>query len=128
MSYPLFLTVTTVTVTSSLFSLFPYKASKCPEQFVGHIGGIVLHAESRARVYGSEVRVVGAIVASCDGDVLALVDVRVALHSLLVSGLHEGHLFIVPELLASHVAAEHAVVVLACLHAAVPHCQKASTP
>ena len=43
-SYPLFLTVTTVTVTSSLFSLFPYKASKCPEQFVGHIGGIVLHA------------------------------------------------------------------------------------
>ncbi len=35
MSYPLFLIVTTVTVTSSLFSLFPYQASKCPEQFVG---------------------------------------------------------------------------------------------
>ena len=39
MSYPLFLTVTTVTVTSSLFSLFPYEASKCPEQFVGQIRG-----------------------------------------------------------------------------------------
>ena len=74
MSYPLFLTVTTVTVTSSLFSLFPYQASKCPEQFVGHIGGILGNVESRARVYRSEVRVVGAIVAAGDRDVLALVD------------------------------------------------------
>ena len=39
MSYPLFLTVTTVTVTSSLFSLFPYEALQCPEQFVGQIRG-----------------------------------------------------------------------------------------
>ena len=71
MSYPLFLIVTTVTVTSSLFSLFPYQASKCPEQFVGHAAGIVLHVESRACVYRSEVRAVGAVAASRDGDVLA---------------------------------------------------------
>ena len=48
MSYPLFLTVTTVTVTSSLFSLFPYEASKCPEQFVGQIrGGLWSFSEDR---------------------------------------------------------------------------------
>ena len=119
MSYPLFLTVTTVTVTSSLFSLFPYQALQRPEQFVGHVGGILGNVESRARVYRPEVRVVGAIVAAGDRDVLALVDVRVALHSLLVSGLNEGHHLVVVELLASHVATEHAVVVLACLHAAI---------
>ena len=71
MSYPLFLTVTTVTVTSSLFSLFPYQASKCPEQFVGHAAGIVLHVESRACVYRSEVRAVAAIVAAGNGDGLS---------------------------------------------------------
>ena len=76
MSYPLFLTVTTVTVTSSLFSLFPYQAFQRPEQFVGHVGGILGNAESRARMYRPEVRVVGAVVAAGDCDVLALVDVQ----------------------------------------------------
>ena len=74
MSYPLFLTVPTVTVPSSLFSLFLSQAFQRPEQFVGHVGGILGNAESRARVHGSEVRVVGAVVAAGDRDVLALVD------------------------------------------------------
>ena len=102
MSYPLFLTVTTVTVTSSLFSLFPYQASKCPEQFVGHAAGIVLHVESRACVYRSEVRAVAAIVAAGNGDGLSHVDLRVALHLLLADSLHEGHLLVVVEVLAYH--------------------------
>jgi hypothetical protein len=58
MSYPLFLTVTTVTVTSSLFSLFPYQALQCPEQFVGHIGGIAFEVKDLVRRYRAEVRVV----------------------------------------------------------------------
>ena len=69
MSYPLFLTVTTVTVTSSLFSLFPYQALQCPEQFVGHIGGIVFEVKDLVFRYRTEVRVVGAVAASRDGDV-----------------------------------------------------------
>ena len=70
------------------FSLFLYQVLQCPHQFVCHVGGILGNAEPRARVYRSEVRVVGAVVAAGDCDVLALVDVRVALHSLLVSGLN----------------------------------------
>ena len=68
-------------------SLFLYQALQRPEQFVGHVGGILGNVESRARMYRPEVRVVGAVVAAGDRDVLALEDVRVALHSLLVSGL-----------------------------------------
>ena len=52
-----------------IFFLLLYKAFKSTEQFVGHVSGILGNVESRARVYGSEVRVVGAIVAPSDGDV-----------------------------------------------------------
>ena len=51
------------------FSLFFYEALQRPEQFVGHVSGILGNVESRARVYRSEVRVVGAIVAAGDCDV-----------------------------------------------------------
>jgi len=54
---PFFLIVTTVTVTHQPISIL-YQALQRPHQFVGHVSGILGNAESRARVYGSEVRVV----------------------------------------------------------------------
>ena len=70
-------------------------------------------------MYRSEVWVVAAVVASRDGDVLALKDARVALHPLLVAGLYEHHLLVVVHLVARHVASQHALIALASLHAAV---------
>ena len=64
-------------------------------------------------MYRSEVWVVAAVVASRDGDVLALKDARVALHPLLVAGLYEHHLLVVVHLVARHVASQHALIAMA---------------
>ena len=102
------------------FSLFPYKATKCPEQFVGHAAGIVLHVESRARVYRSEVRAVGAVVLTRNGNVLAHVDARIALADGWCQTLFtEREMLVVEEIVNLHVAAQHAQVALTCLHAQV---------
>ena len=71
---PFFKTVICDTVIFQFFTLnftlftshFLYKVTKCHAKFVGYISGISFHAEVRARVYRSEVGVVGAVVAPCD--------------------------------------------------------------
>jgi hypothetical protein len=53
----------------SSLSTFLYEAFECPEQFVGHASGIAFEVKDLVRRYRTEVRVVGAIAASRDGDV-----------------------------------------------------------
>ena len=88
MSYPLFLTVTTVTVTNmvtrSLLTItFLYQAIQRPQQFKIHLQGIAFHIETIARADRPEVGMEGAVVASGDGDAFTLIDVGFALHLLL---------------------------------------------
>ena len=96
-----------------------YQAFKCPEKLVGHAGGIASDVEAGTHFHGSEVRAVRAVVLAGDGDVLAAVDLRVALFNGFGDGLDEGEVVVVEEILTLDVATEHARVALAVLHVAV---------
>ena len=111
MSYPLFLTVTTVTVTSSLFSLFPYEALQCHAKFVIHSEGIAVDAEILANLHRLEVRPKTSIVPTGDGDELTVEDMQVALASRNRLRLDERVVSVEAEELVDdgiRVAAQHA--------------------
>ena len=67
----------------SLFTIL-YQALERPEQFVGYTAGILRDAEILVHFHWFEVRAVGAVVVARDRDVLAVVNVRVALLCRLV--------------------------------------------
>ena len=76
--YRIFLIVTTVTVTlGRLLTL--YKALECLTQFVANADGVAVDAEVLVYSQRLEVRAQRAVVLSCNGDVLACEDARVAL-------------------------------------------------
>ena len=58
---------------------FLYTALECLAQFVHHADGVAVDAEVPAYLHGLEVRAERAVVLSCNGDVLACEDARVAL-------------------------------------------------
>ena len=101
----LFLTVTTVTVTScylltlhcqllivnySLLIDFPYEAIKSFIQFEEHAEGVSLDIEVRSYVQRFEVRVIRAVTPTGDGYKLAIKDLRITLAGTWRACLYEG--------------------------------------
>lgn len=123
MSYLLFLTVTTVTVTSSQFLIvtFSYKALQCLMKFTVHVEGIVLQVESFVDGHWFEVRSECAVVPSCHGDILTVEHFRIAFR-LPGDGLRERIVRIAREELvgvALAVESENTLILFASLHLAV---------
>ena len=119
MREPQKLIVTTVTVTNiGLDYLFLYQATECQTDFVIHAEGVAFDAEAGACLQGAEVQAECAVVSSCNGDVLAGEDARVALYGP-GQRLRERVVLVVVELVNVHVAAQDALVRLLHLHDAV---------
>ena len=102
------------------FSLFLYEAKECRAKFVVNSECILLYREALARRHRSEVRAVGAVVLTRNGNELAHVDARIALaDGWCQTLLTEREVLVVMEILAHYVAAQHAQIALAGLHAQV---------
>ena len=115
--YRIFLIVTTVTVTlGRLLTL--YKALECLTQFVANADGVAVNAEVLVYSQRLEVQAKRTIVTAGDGDVLACIDARVALHGP-GQRLDEREVLVVAEAVNVHIAAQNARVVLRGLHDAV---------
>ena len=98
---------------------FLYQATECQAKFVVNSEGIAFKVEAFACRHRAEVRAVRAVVPAGDGDVLAYIDVRVALAIRRRDGLDEGEVIFVEEFITFDVATENTRIALAGLHIVV---------
>ena len=117
----LLIEITEIEIDTAFFTFLfiPYQALKCLMKFKVHTEGVALDAHIRWQ--RAEVRLERAVWTTRNGDVLALVDARVALRRP-GQHLNKGVVRIAAAEfvdVGTMIAAQHALIVLACLHALV---------